>query len=85
MHTSVLAGERDGPLGAIAKWWRNWKHRYACARELDCCGSVEVAHRAQDLGVGALEPRTRAGRWPDPADLLLRRLVDSVSPRGGRK
>ena len=82
MSTSVLAGQRDGPFGGIAKWWRNRKHRDASARELDWHRGGEVAHLAHELGVDASELRTLAGRWPDSADLLLRRMDDSGSKRG---
>jgi len=74
MRTPVIAGENAHPTGFITRWWRNWKRRYAATRELDACGEGEVAHLAHDLGVSACELRTLAGRWPDSADLLRRRM-----------
>src|SRR5947209_16788639 len=74
MATHATAEDRVHPLAFIANWWRNWKRRNAAARELDCCGEREVAHLAHDLGVNPSELRTLAGRWPDSADLLRRRM-----------
>lgn len=73
MQTSVTA-ERFHPFGLIARWWSNWTRRNNASRELECCGESEVAHLARDLGVSASELRTFAGRWPDSADLLSRRI-----------
>ncbi len=74
MQTTTVAERHVHPLGFIAKWWRNWTRRNAATRELDCCGASEVAHLAHDLGVSTSELRTLAGRWPDSADLLRRRM-----------
>jgi len=74
MQSPAVTAERIHPLGFITRWWSNWTRRNANSRELDCCGESEVAHLAQDLGVSASELRTFAGRWPDSADLLGRRM-----------
>jgi hypothetical protein len=73
MRTPTIA-EGNAHIGFITRWWRNWKRHYAATRELDACGDSEVAHLAHDLGVSASELRTLAGRWPDSADLLRRRM-----------
>lgn len=64
----------SGVLNAITDWWRNWTSRRAAIRELDCCGDAETAHIARDVGLGAAELRTLAGKWPDRSDLLSRRI-----------
>lgn len=74
MTTHAASTEHVQPLGFITKWWRNWTRRNAMVRELDGCGDAEVAHLAHDLGVSTAELRTLAGRWPDSADLLDRRI-----------
>jgi len=74
MRMTASAEEHVRPLGFITRWWRNWTRRNAATRELDCCGDREVAHLAKDLAVSPSELRTLAGRWPDSADLLRRRM-----------
>jgi hypothetical protein len=74
MQTPAVTEERFHPLGFIARWWSNWTRRNAASRELECCGASEIAHLAHDLGVSSSELRTLAGRWPDAADLLGRRM-----------
>ena len=69
------AAERTGPLGYLEKWWRNWRARDAARQELACCGHDEMAHIARDVGVSASELQTLAGRWPDSASLLERRVA----------
>jgi hypothetical protein len=74
MHTPALTEEHVNPFGFIARWWRNVKRQYAARWELDRCGDPEIAHLAQDLGISTSDLRTLAGRWPDSADLLRRRI-----------
>jgi len=74
--TSLKASENtQNVLGAIAGWWRNWMNRRSAIHDLSCCGAEETAHIARDVGVGASELRTLAGKWPDRADLLSRRIA----------
>jgi hypothetical protein len=61
-------------LSAVTEWWRNWMSRRAAIHDLNCCGEDETAHIARDIGVGPSELRTLAGKWPDRADLLSRRI-----------
>ena len=42
---------------------------------LDACGAEETERIAHDMGVSASELRTLAGKWPDSAALLNRRLA----------
>jgi hypothetical protein len=71
------AEDRGGPFSLLAKWWRNWTARDAALRELGCCDSQEAAHIARDVGVSAYELQTLAGRWPEPRNLLERRMAAS--------
>lgn len=68
------ADHRDGRPGRLARWWHNWKARDAAVRELGWCGT-ETSRIAQDVGVSTAELRTLAGRWPDSAGLLGRRMM----------
>jgi hypothetical protein len=67
--------QRIGPLGHLERWWRNWRSRDAARQELACCGHDEAAHIARDVGVSASELQILAGRWPDSANLLDRRIA----------
>ena len=69
------ASQPLGPLGRFERWWRNWRAHDAAEQELACCGHDEVAHIARDVGVSASELQTLAGRWPDSANLLDRRVA----------
>lgn len=62
-------------FNAVARWWRNWTTARANVANLDCCGTEQTERIAHDLGVSAPELRTLAGKWPDSADLLNRRLA----------
>jgi hypothetical protein len=70
-------GDRGGPFGVFAKWWRNWTARDAALRELGCCGGEEAAHIARDVGASVAELQTLAGRWPESPNSLERRVAAS--------
>ena len=72
MMTTAYGKDRPGVL---ARWWQNWRARTAAVDEIECCGADEAARIAQDVGLSAAELRTLAGRWPDSADLLERRMT----------
>src|SRR5215471_13985083 len=58
-----------------ARWWCNWKTARASVAQLDRWGADEVARIAHDVGVSAPQLRALAGRWPDAAEPLNRRLA----------
>lgn len=62
-------------FNAVARWWRNWTAARANVANLDCCGADQAERIARDVGVSAPELRALAGKWPDSADLLNRRLT----------
>lgn len=62
-------------FNAVARWWRNWTAARANVANLDCCGADQTERIAHDVGVSAPELRALAGKWPDAADLLNRRLA----------
>ena len=63
-------------FGAMSTWWRNWKRQRAALAEINGLGEPELSRMAQDVGLNAPQVRTLAGRWPDSADLLSRRLAE---------
>src|SRR6266508_6328286 len=62
-------------VNAVACWWRNWTVARANMASLDCCGAEEAGRIAYDVGVTTSELRALAGKWPESADLLNRRLA----------
>jgi hypothetical protein len=62
-------------FNAVTRWWRNWTAARANVANLDCCGAEQTERIARDVGVSAPELRALAGKWPDSADLLNRRLA----------
>jgi hypothetical protein len=73
-HCEHCESNPVGTFDFIANWWRSWRTRNAARSELDACGGDETAHIPRDIGVSRLELQTLAGRWPEPADLLPRRM-----------
>lgn len=63
------------PFNALARWWRNWSSPRTGWVELACCGARETERIANDVGVSPSELRALAGKWPDSADLMKRRLA----------
>ena len=59
----------------IKQWWLNWRGPGSSAAELACCGQHEVERLARDLGMSVSELRQLAGRGPEAADLLVRRMA----------
>ena len=64
------------PLNSVAQWWRNWSTTRSNLAALDCCGTEETGRIAHDVGVSVPQLRALAGKWPDSADLLNRRLAE---------
>jgi hypothetical protein len=76
MSLSVQAGTPgSGVARRIARWWQEWTNRRRTMMQLDCCGAAEVERMAHDVGVSSGELCALAGRWPDAADPLKRRLA----------
>ena len=73
---SALSHSRDRPSFGrrLAHWWRDWRARRRTMVELDCCGREEVGRVARDLGLDRSDLSILAGKWPDSADLLSRRM-----------
>jgi len=85
MFRAIQIDERPGLFGRFGYWFREWSRRRARLAELDGCGPAEVEHMARDLGMSRGELSVLAGKWPDSADLLSRRLdqvnLASVEPQ----
>ena len=75
MSLSMQASTGYGVAHRIARWWQEWTNRRRTMAQLDYCGAAEVERMAHDVGVSASELHTLAGKWPDAAEPLKRRLA----------
>ena len=62
-------------FGRVAEWLKAWWERSTALAELEACGRPEMERVARDAGVGVGDLRVLAGKWPDSADLVERRLA----------
>ena len=74
MHDSSN-GQHLSFIAAIGNWWRNWWGNRAGRAELENCSPDELQRLARDVGVSLEELRPLAGKWPDSANLLARRMA----------
>ncbi len=74
MALAANAHEHRTMFDRIGEWWRQWRDRRAVLDALDRCGRAEVERMARDVGLVGNDLRVLAGRWPDSADLLERRI-----------
>src|SRR5262245_8643521 len=66
---------KSGFFRRLARRWRGYAGRQRTLAALADCGPAEAARIAHDVGVsGAAELRVLAGKWPNSADLLARRM-----------
>ncbi len=59
----------------VARWWWNWRGNRAARAELNRLDPETAAAIARDVGASRDELRALAGKWPDSADLLSRRMI----------
>lgn len=57
----------------LVRWWRSWSTPRS--GELDALRPEEVNAIARDVGATSGELRALAGKWPEAADLLDRRMT----------
>lgn len=72
----LTAQERSGLVRRLVRRWQKLISGLEGVAAIDDCGSAERARIARDLGVGEAEFRVLAGKWPDAADLLSRRMKE---------
>jgi uncharacterized protein YjiS (DUF1127 family) len=75
MSVSINVERYPAFVRRIANWWRNWTERQATLTALKCMGSDDVGRLAHDVGLTGADLKILAGRWPDSAELLSRRLA----------
>ena len=58
----------------VTRWWHRVSRNWTGVRELDSLDKCELQNIANDVGCAVPELQTLAGRWPEAADLLPRRM-----------
>jgi hypothetical protein len=58
----------------LGRWWTSLTGNRSGRAGLDNLDPNELGNIARDLGASASELRAIAGKWPDSADLLTRRM-----------
>src|SRR5262245_9837845 len=75
---SLSAQTKDAKsVRRLVHLWHDWIKRRRSMMQLACCDRTDVARMAHDIGVSSGELYTLSGKWPDSADLLLRRIDES--------
>ena len=72
---NVIAEPKLSYFLAISQWWRNRIGNRVGRAELECCDRRDLQRLAQEVGVNSQELRVLAGKWPESADLLVRRMA----------
>ncbi len=62
-------------LTRAANWWRNWLGNWRGWSEVDSLDPEQMRSIARDVGASRDELRTLAGKWPDSAAPLARRMT----------
>jgi hypothetical protein len=72
---NLSAGHQSSFFSAIANWWRQWMGNRAGRAELENYDRRELQRLAQEIGADPQQLRALAGKWPESADLLARRMA----------
>jgi hypothetical protein len=74
---TMMAHAHEGRtvLGRVGEWLKSLWRRSAALAELEACSGPEMERVARDAGIGVGDLRVLAGKWPDSADLVERRLA----------
>src|SRR3954471_6567075 len=68
------ASGHQGLPGAIARWWTRWRMHWSALAELMQCSPAELERTARDVGVSLNDLHVLAGKWPEAADAMTRRV-----------
>ncbi len=68
-----LPASRPPILGAVARWWHNWRN--SKLREVEALSGEDLDQIAKDIGVSVFELKTLMRHPEDDARLLHRRMA----------
>ncbi len=75
MAVPIDLGKHRPCFGRLGEWWKQWRERRAVLDALAQCGRTELDRMARDVGIRGADLRVLAGKWPDGATLLARRIA----------
>jgi hypothetical protein len=75
MQTWDMINDRRSLRDIVSNWLRNWRSKRVRLAELANSGNDEAERIAHDLGLTTWDLRELAGKGPDSADLLPRRMA----------
>jgi hypothetical protein len=75
MTMTAQTHESRTMLVRVGGWLKRAWERSTALGELEVCGGREMERVARDAGVGVGDLRVLAGKWPDAADLVERRIA----------
>jgi hypothetical protein len=75
MTMMAHADEGRTVLGRVGEWLKSWWERSIVLADLDSCSGPEIERMARDTGIGVGDLRVLAGKWPDSAHLVDRRMA----------
>jgi hypothetical protein len=75
MTMMAQAHESRTMFGRVGAWLKHWWERSTALGDLEGCSRPELERVARDVGIGVRDLRVLAGKWPDAADLVERRLA----------
>ncbi len=75
MSMMAHAHESRTMFGRVGGWLRHWWERSTALAELEACSGAEMERIARDTSVGVGDLRVLAGKWPNSADLVGRRMA----------
>ena len=67
--------QQQSAISRLARWWHSRSRNRAGQAELNNLDARELDSIARDVGTSTAELRLVAGKWPDSADLLARRMA----------
>ncbi len=75
MTVMATADESRTIFGRLGDWWKKWREHAATLAGLRAFGDGELSRVAHDIGVDTADLKVLAGKWPNAADLVMRRAA----------
>ena len=76
-HTEASAW--PARLGSVSRWWAELRRHGAALSELARCSPAELERLARNGGASKVDLPVLAGKWPDSANQLARRVAAGSS------
>jgi hypothetical protein len=85
MRSSAQMSKQPSYVHRLGDWWRNWTDTRRRRAQSAACVPADVPP-VRDVDASRAKPQVLAGKWPDCADMLSRRMPqinrNTISTRG---